>query len=350
MSEQDKSQQTEDATPKKKEQLRKEGKLATSTDAVAAGALLFGLVSLGWVASHAAADVASLAERAFRLRDAHEPVGILLSMRSAFVDAILPVLLAAMVGAVAVGLVQTRAYFSLSNLAPKPERFSPLKQLAKILPGRDSAIALLKQVLKLAAVGAIVSVVLKTSMPMFVGFAATPLEAIAVATLDVATQVLRIGVAAFVSVAAIDYILAKRKYDQDAKMSKRDVRDEMKQDQGDPLVKGRQRKLMRELIASGGGSVADATVLVTNPTHISVALRYDPEQDAAPMILAMGEGEKALAMRREARQAGVPIVENKPFARAMYKDGKTGDMVPAELFGAAATVIAHVMSLGRVRP
>jgi flagellar biosynthetic protein FlhB len=140
--------------------------------------------------------------------------------------------------------------------------------------------------------------------------------------------------------------MAKRKFEEDAKMSRRDIRDEMKQDQGDPLIKRRQRQLMRELMALGG-NVAEATVLVTNPTHLAVAIRYDPTKDAAPMVLAKAKDEAALNMRREARKHGVPIVENKPFARAMYKDAKVGEVLPADLFGPAAAIIAHVLGLGR---
>ncbi|MGB0678655.1 MAG: EscU/YscU/HrcU family type III secretion system export apparatus switch protein, partial [Polyangiales bacterium] len=111
-------------------------------------------------------------------------------------------------------------------------------------------------------------------------------------------------------------------------------------------VRQRLRQKMREL--AGRRAVADvrqATVLVTNPTHVSVALRYDPERDGAPMVLAKGIDQQALQMRQAARAAGVPIVENRPFARALYKEAKVGEAIADQFFSAAAEIIAHVMRL-----
>jgi len=344
MSEQDKSQQTEEATPKKKEQLRKDGKFAQSQDVVSAGVLVAGAAALTLTIGSASREVRAVAERIFRLRDAHHPAQALDVVREAFIDATMPIVLTATVAALAVGLTQSKLYFSLSNLAPKAERFSPMSAIKKMLPGKESGIEILKQVLKLGAVGVIVVSVLHGAMPLFIGLGASSLAAGAESTASVGGQVIKWAVLAFGAVAALDFILAKRKFDEESKMSKRDVRDEMKQDQGDPLIKRRQRQKMRELI-SKGGNVAEATVLVTNPTHLSIALRYDPEKDAAPVVIAKAADDAALRMRRKARKHGVPIVENKPFARAMYKTAKVGEVLPADLFGPAAAVIAHVLGL-----
>ena len=345
MSEQDKSQQTEEATPKRKEDMRKDGKVAQSQDVVAAGALALSCMAVGWSLSGGAARLVTIARRSFRLRDAHDPLQALGPLLDAFVAVAVPVLFAASIGAVVIGLTQTKLLFNLSNLAPKAERFAPLSQLKKIMPGKESGLEILKQVLKLGAIGLIVWMVLRNELAMLVGLAALPLPAIAEATMGVGARVVKWAVLAFVVVASFDYLMQKRKFDEESKMSKQDIRDEMKQDQGDPMVKRRQRQFMRELISQGGGSIAEATVLVTNPTHLSVALRYDPEKDAAPIVIAKAADDAALEMRREARKHGVPIVENKPFARAMYKDAKVGATLPAELFGPAAEVIAHVLGL-----
>ncbi|MFT5353261.1 MAG: flagellar biosynthetic protein FlhB [Polyangiales bacterium] len=346
MSEQDKTQQTEDATPKKKEQLRDDGKLIKSEDLVSAAVLFSASLALALTIGDSSAKVASVARRAFRLRGADRPLEFIGVVTSTFMDAAFPVILAAMVGAIVIGLAQSRFYFSFKDLAPKGERFAPMANMKKMLPGKESAVEIVKQVAKLGAVGLIVFQVVQGDLSLFIGLGASSVEASAGATLGVAGRIAKWGIVAFLCVAGFDYFMAKRKFEEDAKMSRRDIRDEMKQDQGDPLIKRRQRQLMRELMALGG-NVAEATVLVTNPTHLAVAIRYDPTKDAAPMVLAKAKDEAALNMRREARKHGVPIVENKPFARAMYKDAKVGEVLPADLFGPAAAIIAHVLGLGR---
>lgn len=346
MSEQDKAQQTEDATPKKKEQLRDDGKLVKSQDLVSAVVLMSASAALAITVGGSAANIAGVARRAFRLRGAGRPLEWIGVATSAFMDAAFPVILSAMIGAIVVGLVQSRFYFSFKDLAPKGERFAPMSNIKKMLPGKESAVEIVKQVAKLGAVGVIVFQVIQGDLSLFIGLGASSIEASARATLSIAGRIAKWGIVAFACVAAFDYFMAKRKFDEDAKMSRRDIRDEMKQDQGDPLIKRAQRQRMRELMTVNG-NIAEATVLVTNPTHLAVAIRYDPTKDAAPMVLAMAKDDAALNMRRQARKHGVPIVENKPFARAMYKDAKVGAVLPAEFFGPAAVIIAHVLGLGR---
>jgi len=345
VAEQDKSQKTEEATPKRKEKLRKDGKIAKSPDVAAAGVLAFGGLAIAWVASSAGRTITGFADRAFRLRDAHEPLQLLGALKPVLMDVVLPVALAAMVGAIVATSAQTKGFFSFDQLAPKPERFDPRPQLKKMLPGKESGVELLKQTLKLFAIGAVVYQLIRDALPSFLGLGASTTASGVALVASTVEDVALYGAVAFAVVAAADYALARRKHAVDARMSLRDVKDEHKQQEGDPFVKRRMRQRMRE---AGGRRVApleEATVLVTNPTHISIALRYDPEKDAAPVMIAKGVDKVALDMRKRARRAGVPIVENRPFARAMYRDAKLGEALPADLFGPAATVIAHVMQL-----
>ena len=132
-------------------------------------------------------------------------------------------------------------------------------------------------------------------------------------------------------------------------MANHEVKEEQKQTEGDPKLKAKRRAKQRELAESRSiQGVEDATVLVTNPTHIAVALRYDVARgDAAPIVLAQGVDEVALRMRARARELGLPIVENKPLARALAATAQIGQPIPVELYEAAARVIAHVLSIGR---
>ena len=129
-------------------------------------------------------------------------------------------------------------------------------------------------------------------------------------------------------------------------MSLQEVRDEHKEQEGDPFFKRHRRQKMRQLADRRAISdVAKATVIVTNPTHIAIALRYEADKDFAPMVIAKGIDSTALAMRRRARKHGVPVVENKPLARAMHREAQVGAMIPVDLYTAVAEIIAHVMRL-----
>src|SRR5262249_10387688 len=129
-----------------------------------------------------------------------------------------------------------------------------------------------------------------------------------------------------------------------------EVKDERKQEEGSPEVRGRIRRRMRELLKTRAtADVSKATVVVTNPTHFAVALRYLPEKDAAPIILCKGKDEIALSMRAEARKHQIPMVENRPLARALFADGKVGRPIPVDLYRAVAEVIAFVFQLNRQR-
>lgn len=347
MAEQDKSSKTEKATPQRLKKLRDEGKLLKSADVGTAAVLLLVGFTLALMMSQIGAHAARLARATFRLQLAHEPLSALGGFREALVMMGGPVLVAAFLAAWVGTMAQTRGYFSFKGLEIKAEKFQIANNLKKMLPGKESGVEILKQSLKLGGVGFAVFYTIKSALPLFLGLGASPLPAGIAAVLDTFVTLLKFGISAFIIVAAIDYALAKRKYDEDAKMSKRDVRDEFKQQEGDPLIKRRIRMKARELAAARASTVdvARATVMVTNPTHISIALKYVPEEDDAPMVIAKGIDQVALKLRQRARRAGVPIVENKPFARAMYKQCKVGQPLPPELFGPAAEVIAHVLRL-----
>ncbi len=348
----DKSQKTEQATPRRQQQLRKEGKLAQSKDV--AGAAVLGVVALVLAAKAEtlAAGFFVFARRTLSLRDHDAPILALAGLEGAFFQVAAPPIAVAFLGALVAGLSQTRGYFGLKNLAPKPDRFNPLPQLKKILPGKESGVELAKATLKLVFVAAVVGRVTWDQLPAFLALGRTPIEAGIVVVAKAALTVLRDGFIALSLLAALDYVLVKRKFSEDNKMSKRDIKDEMKQSEGDPHVKGKRRAKQREVAArvAQAGRVQDATVLVTNPTHISIALRYDPARDAVPMMIAKGTERLALRMRETARRHGIPIVENRPFARTMFKTAKLGEPLPEELFGPAAEVIAHVLRLRGALP
>ena len=342
----DKAQKTEDATPRRREKMREEGKIAKSPDIGSASVIMSVFVTMAVIGDDAGRAMFAVSERFWRFEDLDNPIEAVRMAVPLFQTILLPVCAAAMVTAIAAGVLQTRGLFKLSLLAIKPERFNPIPQLKKMVPGKESGIELLKQLLKLSALGWVVGEIVVDAIPLFSVLAAAEMGVGMSAVGDVAVRVGVYGGIAFAVIAALDYALARRRFAEDAKMSLQEVRDEHKEQEGDPFFKRHRRQKMRQLADRRAISdVAKATVIVTNPTHIAIALRYEADKDFAPMVIAKGIDSTALAMRRRARKHGVPVVENKPLARAMHREAQVGAMIPVDLYTAVAEIIAHVMRL-----
>lgn len=340
----ERDQRTEEATPRKREKMREEGQVARSQDVGAAAVVVGTCFALALSFDMLGRGIAAFARRTFRLVDVHRPMEALHAQLEAMIPVAVPLCVAALAAGIA-GFAQTRI-FSLSLLAFKPERFDPLNNLSQLLPTKQSLLEITKQVAKLLAIGFIAYGVIADAMPMFSTLsAATPLAGAASVAQIAGKLVLRVGTA-FVLVAGADYWLARRKFLEDAMMTRDEVRDEHKQAEGRPEVRQRIRRKMQEMTKKRALSdVTQATVVVVNPTHYAVALRYEPERDFAPLVLAKGVDDLALAMRARARRAGVPVVEQRPLARALHAQGKVGRTIPVDLYRAVAEVIAYVMQL-----
>ncbi len=340
----ERDQRTEEATPRKREQMRQEGQVAQSHDVGSAAVVVASFATLAWTGTTLVRGLSNFALRSLRLVDASRPLDALRASVKALLPAALPIIAAA-VAAIVVGVVQART-FSFSVIAFKLERLDPTERLSQMLPGKHALIEILKQVVKLLAIGWLVYQLIAQAMPMFSALAASSPMVAASSVAGVAQKLaMRVGLA-FVAVAGFDYWLAHRKFSEDAKMSRDEVRDEHKAEEGRPEIREKIRRKMRELAKNRALSdVSKATVMVVNPTHYAVALRYLPERDAAPIVLAKGKDELALSMRAQARRHQVPMLENKPLARALYSTSKIGRPIPVDLYRAVAEVIAYVMQL-----
>ena len=160
---------------------------------------------------------------------------------------------------------------------------------------------------------------------------------------------LAVGVAFLgILVGGADAVISKRNFLRQLRMSKQEIKDEMKQTEGDPLIRSQIRQAQHRLSRMRMiAAVADATVVVTNPTHLSVALKYEPGDDA-PIVVAKGADEMAMRIRSEARRNGVPIRENKPVARTLFATAEVGEMIPVALYRAVAQLLASIYAAPRV--
>lgn len=346
----DKDQKTEEATPKRLKQLREKGKVAKSTDVVGLLAFFAALALLFARGSALGRDVSMFAVRAFRLVDVAHPMQALHLAGRLFVLHVGPIAAVAALAAIGATLAQTRLFFSFGQLQPKPERFDVLGGLRRLLPGPHMLTETAKSFLKVAFVALIVYWQMSVNLVRFAVLPAAETEAAATAVGDIVFSMLAAGSVGLLILAALDYVIVWRRHRNESKMAPHEVKQENKETEGDPQLKAKRKQRALELSRSRSlHEVQNATVLVANPTHITIALRYDAEKEGVPILTAKGVDEVALHMRRLGRQHRIPIVEDRPLARALHATGKLNRPIPVELYASAARVIAHVLGLSAER-
>jgi flagellar biosynthetic protein FlhB len=345
-------ERTEQPTPRRRQEARREGQIAVSHELGVAANLLAALLALGW----AGKGLAAHAQRSFA--DLWTPRGELgvegtaALLRHAFASAgpvLIPVLVAVVCAGLATGLLQTRFALTPSRLRPQLERLSPAHNLARVFK-TDGPLELLKSLAKLAIAGGAIAWALAGRLDALSGLYVLPAYGIGRFQLELVLRALLAGSCALLLLAAIDYAWQHARVERRLRMTRGELKDELKQTQGDPQVKSKLLGLMldrslRRMLRR----VHEADVVVTNPEHISVALLYRREEMAAPTVIAKGAGFVALRIRELARAAGVPLVENRPLARALFRGVKVGRSVPERLFQAVAEVLAFVYRLDRRR-
>ncbi len=332
---------------------RKRGQVPRSRDLVASFSLLASTLLLARMGGFAMARVASrlmmgLSRVGDHARTTLTPadIGTLITGDVIFVGLTVgPLLVMAAVIAVAGNVAQSGWVFSAEALQLNWGRLSPKNGLQRLKPSQ-SGLDLLKTVFAVSAVAALAYSVARDVIddgPRLV--ALTPGDAARAAWEQMLRLLWRCGFA-LLALAAGDYGLQVWRNLSSLKMSKQELKDEGKQSEGSPLVKGRIRKLQREMLKRRMlSAVKDATVVVTNPTHYAVALRYQRGAMAAPVIVAKGKDLLAARIKKIAREHSVPVVENVSLAQALFKGAEVGDAIPAPLFGAVAEVLAYLVRI-----
>ncbi|MCD7837006.1 MAG: flagellar biosynthesis protein FlhB [Lachnospiraceae bacterium] len=230
-------------------------------------------------------------------------------------------------------------------MRPKPSKLSPISGFKRIF-SVNSVVELVKSIAKIALIGYMSYSYIIDRIPLLLTFYDMPLmQGIQLAGDTVISLGIRIS-AVYMVIAVADFAYQKFKFKKDMKMTKQEVKDEYKQSEGDPQVKGKIRQKMQE--ASRRRMMQDlpkADVVITNPTHLAVAVKYDSKVADAPIVIAKGEDYMAAKIREAAKEYGIEIVENKPLARMLYANVDIGQTIPPELYQAVAEVLAYVYHL-----
>ncbi len=258
---------------------------------------------------------------------------------------ILPILLVGFAVAFICDLMQVKWRPTTKPMRPKFSKLSPKNGFKRIFSAA-SMIELLKSILKLSIIGYVAYSYLKNRLgQIYILYDITLNRAIGLIGEIVIDLGIRIA-ALYIVVAFLDFAYQKWKFHEDMKMTKQEVKDEFKNAEGDPQIKSRQKQRMREAsMRRMMQQLPEADVVITNPTHYAVAIKYDPDKYDAPYVLAKGEDYLALKIKEAAKENNVEIVENKPLARMLYANVDVGGLVPPELYQAVAEVLAFVYHL-----
>ncbi|GHU41003.1 flagellar biosynthetic protein FlhB [Clostridia bacterium] len=354
----DGGEKTEPATAKKLADARKEGQVAKSKEVSSAVDLVLLFVLLKIFVSFVGDNfLGSFREIYLKIPDLiqNSPGGVSIMTMTTYIQrgmivillSVAPFFIAGVLAAIVVNVAQVGWKPTAKPMKPKLSKISPLSGIKRIFSTR-SLFELVKAILRIILISYVAYSSVKDYQNTLLMVYDIPfLEVVLLIGSIVIDTGYRIGLV-YILVALADFIYQKYKFNKDQKMSKQEVKDEYKNTEGNPEIKGRQRQRMRE--ASQRRMMHDlptADVVITNPTHLAVAIKYDGQEHRAPQVIAKGEGYLALKIREMAKENNIEIVENKPLARMLYANVELFEEIPPELYQAVAEVLALVYNTDR---
>ncbi|MBT3603562.1 MAG: flagellar biosynthesis protein FlhB [Candidatus Latescibacteria bacterium] len=350
MAEESFQEKTEEATPKRRDESRRKGQTAKSQELNSAVVLLAALSGLYALSGMLYNDLAGFT--ASTIAKSHTYVFTTMSIQSqmigfarVFFGSVGPILLVVGLAAFVVSISQVGFTMNEEALSFKPNRLDPIQGAKRIFSTR-SLVELAKGILKISIVGFISYSVIVPEIPRIALLMDTGVGDILQYTGHMVFKVGMYTAMALLVLAILDYTYQRYEFNKSIKMTKQEVKEEGKQTEGDPQVRMRIRSLQRENARRRMmDEVPEADVVITNPTHFAVALKYDLDTMATPVVVAKGKNLIAQKIKEIARESGVPMVENKPLAQALFKSVEVGQGIPEDLYRAVAEVLAYVFRL-----
>ncbi len=350
----DAGEKTEAPTPRRRSEAREEGNVARSADLTAAVSLLGAVLLLGVFAQPLFRGFETLVQSQLSANwlvtsDASDEIGHTLATTLWIgVKVLAPLALALFVITMLANIFQIGFLVTLKPVTPDLSKISPLKGLKNLFSKR-SVMRLIMSLAKVSIVATVAAVFIYIEVPKVLSLIRVEaLPLLAAASAMVWALALKIAIVLLL-LALLDFLYQRWQHEQDMKMSKEEVKEDMKRMEGDPMTKQRRAKVARQIAMQRMGQVVPgADVVVTNPTHFAVALKYD-ESTAAPKVVAKGVDFMAARIRQLAVANGVPIVERPPLARSLYQHVDVGQEIPVKYYKAVAEILAYVYQLDRSR-
>lgn len=344
-------EKTEEATPRKRRKEREEGRVAQSRDFTSAISILAGIGALFAFAGFMWNSYSSFLRWCFEWLPTASSArdnwaGTLAGKGTAFfLETWLPMASVCLVACLFMTVIQVGLKISPKPLIPKIERFDMVKGIGKMFSLR-AFVEALKALLKASFLFMVLYIGVKKRLPLFMDISKVdPHKGFIIVLTMFSNLSAKLGMALLV-LGVFDYGFQKWQFSKSIKMTKQELKDEFKQTEGDPLIKQRIRRQQVKIARNRMmNKVPEADVVVTNPTHFAVALQYDRDKMGAPVVVAKGAGYVAQRIKEIAREADVPIVENKQLARGLYRTVEIGQEIPEDLYVAVAEVLAYIYSL-----
>jgi flagellar biosynthetic protein FlhB len=349
--EQQKDQEkTEQPTQKRRDEARKKGKVAKSQEITSVAILLACLTLFYFTSTILIEKMLAMTRWTFvesgRFVITDATVGnLFVSLVGKMFGVIGPLLLTVVVIAVVANVMQIGFIGSAEAIMPKLSKISPFRGAQRLLSLR-ALMELAKNIFKIVIVGIVAYLTIKGEVRNIVTLGTLSTWGVMTYMGNVMFKLIFRSCWILVVLAVLDYMFQKWEFERNLKMSEKEVKDEFKQTEGDPLIKSRIKRVQREMARKRMmASVPEADVIITNPTHFAVALAYDQGSMEAPTVLAKGRGFIAEKIKETGRKSGVPIVEDKPLAQLLYKLVDVDGVIPANLYTAVAEVLAYVYSM-----
>ncbi len=346
---------TEEPSEYKIRKAREEGRVAKSQELIGALVLLMpamALVFMGPTMLRTSLEMVRFYfDRLTELDPAKDGI-IVQAFFSYFFRLVVPVTSVAILAAVFSNLVQTGFLFTTKPLTPNFSKIVPRfgKYFQRTLFSGEALFNVAKSIAKIAIVGIVAFFIIRSRIEALANLQTVTLWNGVSTIASLAAQLLIIVALLLLALSIPDYLFQRFQYRESLKMTKQEVKEERKMYEGDPLIKNRLRQRMRELLSRNmAANVPKADVVITNPTHFAVALEWNQGSMAAPLVTAKGADEVALRIRRIAEESGVPVIENRPLARALFAETEIGDSIPEKYYQAIAAVLAHVYKLNEER-
>jgi flagellar biosynthetic protein FlhB len=340
---------TEPATPKKREEARKKGQVAKSREISSVLVLLSALsvfyFSGGWMLNQVAGIMKTVFGQAgqfdFGVQNVHALLGFLFQR---VVLTLAPLIAVVAVAGIVGNIAQVGFLLTGEPLIPKLSKLNPAKGIKRLVSARGG-VELVKSILKVIIIGGVAYIMLHAEMTKIPALVSISVSSIMDFMGQMAMKLGFYTCLVLIILAAIDFVFQRWQHERDLRMTKQEVKDEFRQREGDPMIRSRIRAIQRELAMSRMmDAVPDATVVITNPTHLAVALKFDRSMQA-PMVVAKGAGHLAERIKQIAAEHDIPVIEQKPLARALFKNVEIDHYISADLYHAVAEILAYVYQL-----
>ncbi len=345
---------TEDPTEYRLRKEREEGRVPKSPDLVSAVGLLLSSVALAIIGPWIFTTLRDMTRWFLTVSIEIDPVtesGILAgAFLSYFPQLVLPIAAVAMIAGVFGNLLQTGFLFTTKPLKPDFKKIVPRfgQYFKRTLFSGEALFNLAKSLFKIAIIGIVAYLNITSELPRLMRLYSSTVWNSAVFLSGIVIRIIIEAAILMLALAVPDYIFQRIQFKKRLKMSKQEIKEEHKMFEGDPQIKGRLKERMREIMSRNMAvNVPKADVVVTNPTHYAIAIEFDPATMAVPTVTAKGADEMAFRIRTLARESGVPIMENRPLARALYAEADVGDAIPEAYYEAISKILAHVAKIDK---